>query len=127
MAFASRILIVLLLTSAVSAQSGGSSVVAWQPWMTGFSAVTVFLFVIFASLIIKRAFCAKENEEHGTNPDKGKRSGDVEMSDTGIYSWARNTEKDDSSPDSNSSIGERTSVSKGHTSPIMTENTTTDF
>ncbi|XP_072925592.1 small integral membrane protein 24 [Hemitrygon akajei] len=109
MAFASRILIVLLLTSAVSAQNDGNSVVTWQPWLTGFSAVTVFLFIVFASMIIKRTLCARENEEHGTNPDKGRR----------------NTGNDDSS--SNSSIEKRTSAFKGHTNPTMTESTETNF
>ncbi|XP_059848374.1 small integral membrane protein 24-like [Hypanus sabinus] len=111
MAFASRILIVLLLTSAVSAQNAtdGNSAVTWQPWLTGFTAVTVFLFIVFASLIIKRTFCARENEEHGINPEKGRR----------------NTGNDDSS--SNSSIEERTLAFKGHTNPTMTENTETNF
>ncbi|XP_078054903.1 small integral membrane protein 24 [Mustelus asterias] len=63
MAFPCRVLVALLLISAVHAQSAkANSSRAWQPWLTGLTAVTGFLFVVFILLIMNRIFCKRNKE-----------------------------------------------------------------
>ncbi|XP_067824804.1 small integral membrane protein 24-like [Heptranchias perlo] len=78
MAFPCRALVVLLLISAVHAQDGGAkanTTVGWQPWLVGLTAVTVFLFIVFAALIINRVLCTKKEEpdRFGTNLNPDER------------------------------------------------------
>ncbi|XP_069779086.1 small integral membrane protein 24 [Narcine bancroftii] len=85
MTWACRTLVALLSISAVRAQDGGakaSSSLYWQPWMTAFAAVTVFLFIVFAGLIMNRVLCAKGrgNDESSTKlniEERTSASGDL--------------------------------------------------
>ncbi|XP_051894262.1 small integral membrane protein 24 [Pristis pectinata] len=115
-----------LLHDFAGAATANTSVV-WQPWMTGFTAVTVFLFIVFAVMIIKRTLCSKnkETEQSSTNLINNERSRDIEMFGTSLTLDVRNKETEESSTSSNSE--ERTSASEGYSNPTMAENTVSNF
>ncbi|XP_032903217.1 small integral membrane protein 24-like [Amblyraja radiata] len=94
-------LIVLLLINTASAQSRSAKAdtpLAWQPWLVGFTAVIVFLFIVFFAMIIKKVLHGKNKETDdsclGLNTEE--RSKDIEMLGTNSCPGERNKETDDS-------------------------------
>ncbi|XP_078280286.1 uncharacterized protein LOC144607371 [Rhinoraja longicauda] len=106
-------LIVLLLISTANAQSRSAkadTLLVWQPWLTGFTAVIVFLFIVFVAMIIKKVLHGKKKETDdsclGLNTEE--RSKDVEMLGTNSCPAERSKKTGDSSRDLN--VEERTSA-----------------
>ncbi|XP_043576666.1 small integral membrane protein 24-like [Chiloscyllium plagiosum] len=120
MAFHCRVLIALLLLY-LNAQAGAAKTTssgAWQPWLIGLTAVTVFIFIVFVLLIMNRIFCTK-NKNQGDSDNNHSGGDECVKQDIELLPEDRNKNQKDS--DSNHSGDDGTAASNEYCNPAIIE------